>query len=95
MEGGNTIEDTKQVVRTLEKAGIAAIDVEAGWHESPIPLIQQSVPPGAFVYLAEEVKRVVSIPVIATVRMNNPVLANESIAKGRADLVGDSTSFNR
>jgi len=88
MEGGNTIEDTKQVVRTLEKAGIAAIDVEAGWHESPIPLIQQSVRPGAFVYLAEEVKRVVSIPVIATVRMNNPVLANESIAKGRADLVG-------
>jgi len=88
LEGGNTIEDTKQVARTLEKAGIAAIDVEAGWHESHVPLVQQSVPPGAFVYLAEEVKRVVSIPVIAAYRINDPVLANDIVARGRADLVG-------
>lgn len=93
MEGGNTLEDTKKVVPVLEKAGIAAIDVQAGWHESPIPLVQQWVSPGAFAYLAEEVRKVVNIPVIAAYRITDPLLAEEIVAKGKADLVGMVRSF--
>ncbi len=88
VEGGNTLEDTKKMAAVLEKAGIAAIDVEAGTHDSSKPLVQQWVPPGAFVYLAEEIKRVVNIPVIAAYRIVDAFLAEEIIAKGKADLVG-------
>ncbi len=88
MEGGNTLEDTKPLAMALEKAGVVAIDVETGWHESPVPMIQQWVKPGAFVYLAEEIKKVVSIPVMTAYRIWDPVLADRIVAEGRADLVG-------
>ncbi len=88
MGGGNTLDDTKPMAVALERAGVAAIDVETGWHESPVPMVQQWVPPGAFVYLAEEIKKVVSIPVMTAYRIQDPVLADRIIAEGRADLVG-------
>ncbi len=88
MEGGNTLEDTKPLAIALEKAGVVAIDVETGWHESPVPMVQQWVKPGAFVYLAEEIKKVVSIPVMTAYRIWDPVLADRIVAEGRADLVG-------
>ena len=88
IEGGNTLEDTKPLAIALEKAGIVAIDVETGWHESPVPMVQQWVKPGAFVYLAEEIKKVVTIPVMTAYRIWDPVLADRIVAEGRADLVG-------
>ena len=88
MEGGNTLEDTKPMAVALERAGIVAIDIETGWHECPVPMVQQWVPPGAFVYLAEEIKKVVSIPVMTAYRIHDPILADRIIAEGRADLVG-------
>ncbi|MFH1087294.1 MAG: FAD-dependent oxidoreductase [Chloroflexota bacterium] len=88
MEGGNTVEDTKKIAPLLEKAGIAAIDVEAGWHESRRPLVQQWVPPAAFVHFAEQVKSVVNIPVIAGMRISDPLLADRILAEGKADMIG-------
>ncbi|MFA4837674.1 MAG: FAD-dependent oxidoreductase [Dehalococcoidia bacterium] len=88
MDGGNTFADTKQMVPILEKAGIAAFNVQVGWHESPKSLIQQWVPAGAFVYAAEEVKKLTNLPVVAAYRIDDPVLANDIVAQGRADLVG-------
>jgi len=88
MDEGNTLEDTKPMAVALERAGVAAIDVEAGWHECPVPMIQQWVPRGAFVYLSEEIKKVVNIPVIAGYRITDAFLADEIVALGRADLVG-------
>ncbi|MDD5095489.1 MAG: NAD(P)/FAD-dependent oxidoreductase [Dehalococcoidia bacterium] len=88
MEGGNTMEDTKKTVPVLERAGVAALNVQVGWHETNRPMIQQWVPAGAFVYAAEEVKKVTSLPVVAAYRIDDAVLAEEIIAKGRADMVG-------
>ncbi len=88
MEGGHSIGDSKDVVRTLEGAGAQAINVYTGWHESPVPTIQASVPRGAFVYLAEKVKSWVSIPVITANRINDPILADKILAEGKADLIG-------
>ena len=90
MEGGNTLDNIKPMCVLLEQAGVAAIDVEAGWHECPVPMIQQWTPPGSFVYLAEEVKKVVNIPVMCGYRINDPLLSNSIVAEGRADLVGMS-----
>ncbi|MBA7504708.1 Metal reductase [subsurface metagenome] len=88
MRGGHTLEDSKRVSTILEAAGVQAMDVEAGWHECPEPLVVMSVPRGAFVYLAEEIKKVVNVPVVAAYRINNPELAEQILADGKADLIG-------
>jgi len=88
MEGGNTLTDTRPIAAALEQAGIVAIDVETGWHESSTPMVQQWVRPGQYVYLAEEVKKVVKIPVMTAYRIWDPVHADRIVAEGRADLVG-------
>jgi len=88
MEGGHTIEDSREVVRILEKAGIQMINVYTGWHEAPVPTVQASLPKGAFAHLAEKVKGWVSIPVIAANRINDPLVAEKILAEGKADLIG-------
>ncbi len=87
LDGGNTLEDSRKAAPMLEKAGFSALDVTTGWHEAPVPFFQISVPEGAFVYLAEEIKKVVSIPVIGGTKLPDPVLANQLIADGKVDLV--------
>ena len=87
MEGGNTLEDTKIVASMVERAGIHAINVSTGWHESPVPFIQMSVPRANWVYLAEGIKEVVNIPVIGGTRIPDPYLAERILAEGKIDLV--------
>lgn len=88
MEGGHTIEDSKKVAAVLEASGVEAINVYVGWHECPVPTVQMLVPRGAFVYLAEDIKKVVKIPVIAANRINDPILADKILSEGKADLIG-------
>ncbi|MGI6649821.1 MAG: FAD-dependent oxidoreductase [Bacillota bacterium] len=88
MEGGHTIEDSQAVVRLLEQYGVAALNTYFGWHESPVPTSQILVPRGAFVSLAAKVKEWVNIPVIATNRIPDPILAENILAKGKADFIG-------
>jgi len=88
MEGGHTLEDSEEVVRILEKAGINVINVYTGWHESPVPTVQAMLPKGAFAHLAEAVKNWVGIPVIAANRISDPFVAEKILAEGKADLVG-------
>ena len=88
MEGGMTLKETAPIAQALEKAGVRALNVQAGWHESSVPLVQMSVPRGAFVYVAEGIKKAVHIPVVAAYRINDPVLADQILAEGKADLIG-------
>lgn len=43
---------------------------------------------GTFVYLAEAIKKAVSVPVMAVGRINRPEVAESIVAQGKADLVG-------
>ncbi|TET41648.1 MAG: FAD-dependent oxidoreductase [Dehalococcoidia bacterium] len=88
MEGGHSIEDSKKVAAVLEASGVKAMNVYVGWHECAVPTVQMSVPRGAFVYLAEDIKKVVNIPVIAANRINDAILAEKILSEGKADLVG-------
>ncbi len=88
VEGGLGLDNTRKIARDLEKMGVSCLNVQAGWHESPKPLVQGSVPEGAFIYLAEEIKKVVSIPVIGAYRIRRPEMADDILVKGKADLVG-------
>jgi len=87
MEGGNTLEDTKIVAPMIEQAGIQAINVSTGWHEAPVPFIQMSVPRANWIYLAEAVKKIVSIPVIGGTRIPDPHLAEQILSEGKVDMV--------
>jgi len=88
MEGGLTLTETTEIAKTLKNAGIHCLNVQVGWHESPVPLVQSCVPPGAYTYLAEEIKKAAQIPVVTAYRVNSPRIAEDIICQGKADLVG-------
>ncbi|AAB90780.1 oxidoreductase [Archaeoglobus fulgidus] len=87
IEGGNTVREMKQIAKILEDAGVVAINVMAGWHESRKPLTTMLVPRGGFAYLAAEIKSAVSVPVIASHRINDPIVAEKILQEGKADMV--------
>jgi len=87
LDGGNKLDDVQKMIPILEKAGIAAFNIQAGWHESPRALVQQWVPEGAFVYLAEGIKQVATKPVMTGYRIKDPIMAEDIIATGKADII--------
>ena len=87
LEGGYTADDTAEMARILEKAGIHEIDVMSGWHNAPVPIIQTDVPQGAWAYLAAAVKKAVGIPVAAGTQIQDVLVAERVLAEGKADLV--------
>ncbi|MFW1802177.1 FAD-dependent oxidoreductase [Acinetobacter nematophilus] len=84
---GNTMDEVITVAQALEKAGITLLNTGIGWHEARIPTIVTSVPRAAFVDYTAEVKKHVSVPVIASNRINMPDTAEEILAAGKADMV--------
>jgi len=88
VEGGLTLEESKVIAQELEKAGVDAIDVSAGTYESDnwtFPTMAMEA--GALVYLAEGIKSVVHIPVIAVGKIATPELAEKIVKEGKADMV--------
>jgi len=89
LEGGYDIHVMERFCKKVcEKGLVDAISVTGGWHEAPVPQISYHVPKGGFAFLANAIKRVVDIPVIACNRINDAKSANEIIEKGIADYVG-------
>lgn len=93
MENGLKIEESKKICRIFEKEGADAIDVSSGTAvTNPIPAYPpfppMRFPRGIFLPLAEEIKKSVKIPVIAVGRIVDPVLGNEILRQGKADLIG-------
>lgn len=84
---GNTMDEVIIVAKALEKAGITLLNTGIGWHEARIPTIVTSVPRAAFVDYTAEVKKHVSVPVIASNRINMPETAEKILAEGKADMV--------
>jgi len=91
IEGGLTLEDTRQIALRLEAAGVDALSVSAGIYESPpwysriFPTM--GMPVGCNVPLAQEIKKVVKIPIIVAGKLGNPLLAEKVLRAGQADLI--------
>lgn len=91
VEGGLALEDNKLIARRLEAAGVDAISVSSGIYESP-PWYSRifptaGMPVGCNVPLAQEIKKVVKIPIIVAGKLGNPVLAEKVLREGKADLI--------
>lgn len=88
IDGGNTLEEGKQIAKMLEEAGVHVLHVSAGIYESMPTLLEPSrFEQGWRVYLAEEIKKVVKIPVITVGVIREPEFAEKVIADGQADFV--------
>ncbi len=94
IEGGYSIEDMKIFSKEIEKRKLAdVIAVTGGWHESPIEQISYHVPKGGYGFLAEAIKSVVSLPIIACNRISDGETAEEMLEKGVCDFVGSARGF--
>ena len=88
VEGGFTFEEAKKVCSAIVRGGIQAISISAGSYASIPTIIQpMSFPRGFLVCYAEEIKKIVDVPVIVAGRINNPALIEEIINQKKADMV--------
>lgn len=103
IKGGLVLRDAQQIAVMLEEAGLDAINVSGGYvssHEEgylnclvPASGAPMSVPRGTMLPLAEGVKKVVKVPVIAVGRLNDPELAEKALAEGKADMIAIGRAF--
>ena len=86
---GYSLEYGLQVAKAFEEGGVDYISTDAGtftsWYmqipPSPLPL-------GWAVYQSAALKRTVGIPITAFGRINDPVMAEQILEEGSADLIG-------
>ena len=93
VEGGNTWDEVVTVAKALEQAGVTILNSGYGWHEARVPTIVTSVPRAAFASVAGRLRREVSIPVVASNRINMPQEADDILARGDCDLVSMARPF--
>ncbi|MGA8473439.1 MAG: FAD-dependent oxidoreductase [Candidatus Cybelea sp.] len=94
MKNSTTPDETLDFARALARDGVDAINVGIGWHESPVPTVQQIVPSGVWVRFAAAVKRAVGdLPVIASNRINSLAAADGVLAAGSVDFISMARPF--
>ena len=93
VEGGSSHEEVVQLAQALEAAGVTILNTGIGWHEARIPTIATKVPRGAFAWVTQQLKGKVSIPLVATNRINTPEVAEQILADGMADMVSMARPF--
>lgn len=92
-EGQGRVE-LKEYARALSDSDrVDALCINVGWHEARVPQIVTEVPRGVFAYLSRGIKEAVSVPVIASHRINDPALAREMIIDGMCDMVAMGRSL--
>jgi 2,4-dienoyl-CoA reductase (NADPH2) len=87
MEGGHTNIESAVFAAEAEKAGVDAINVTGGWHETNIPQLTSNVPPAGFLYLARGIKEKVGTPVFASNRLGDPYVAERALRSGACDMI--------
>ena len=82
---GTQIEDSQKFAVRLEEAGVDIIDVSGGLGGSRPEQLQRRQ--GYYVPQAQQIKKVVGVPVIGVGGIKEPQYADSLIQKGRVDLV--------
>jgi 2,4-dienoyl-CoA reductase (NADPH2) len=87
VEDGQSWDETLALATQVEAAGATMINSGFGWHEARVPTIVTSVPNSAFVDISDGVARHVSIPVVASNRINMPQAAEQILADTAVQLI--------
>ena len=93
VKDGNVMDEVIIVAKALEEAGVTIMNTGIGWHEARVPTIVTSVPRAAFVDFTAEIKKHISIPMMAANRINMPDTAEEIVASGQADMIQMARPF--
>jgi 2-enoate reductase len=94
VDRGRGAEEGLEICRRLERAGVAALDVDIGTYEVrywPIPPTTQ--PPGCMIPFAAMAKKAVNIPVIVAGKLGYPDLAESVLQEGKADFIALARSL--
>ena len=82
------LDDARKLAVILEKKGVDYLNITAGiYGTKPLTISSMYEEQGYLVYLAEAVKKEVSIPIGTVGRIKDPVMADRIIKDGRADIV--------
>ncbi|MBE8596981.1 NADPH-dependent 2,4-dienoyl-CoA reductase [Xenorhabdus sp. BG5] len=93
VEDGSNWQEIEQLAREIEKAGASIINTGIGWHEAHIPTIATMVPRAGFSWVTQKLMGKVSIPLITTNRINSPLVAEQVLSEGCADMVSMARPF--
>ncbi|KWR80391.1 NADPH-dependent 2,4-dienoyl-CoA reductase [Pseudomonas sp. PI1] len=93
VENGSTWDEIVTLAKAIEQAGATIINTGIGWHEARIPTIATKVPRAAYAKVTAKLKGAVSIPLVATNRINTPEVAEQVLAEGDADMVSMARPF--
>jgi 2,4-dienoyl-CoA reductase (NADPH2) len=87
VEGGSSLDEVIALGQAVEAAGATILNTGIGWHEARVPTIATSVPRAAFAWVTRRLMGHVSIPLVATNRINTPEVAEQLLAEGYCDMV--------
>ena len=90
---GSTWDEVVLLAQAMQAAGASMLNSGIGWHEARVPTIATSVPRAAFAHLTARLRAEVSIPVIASNRINTPGVAEAILAAGQADMISMARPF--
>ncbi len=93
VEGGSTLDEVIQLARAIEQAGATIINTGIGWHEARVPTIATKVPRAAYAWVTQALMGQVSVPLVATNRINTPEMAESLLADGACDMVSMARPF--
>jgi 2,4-dienoyl-CoA reductase (NADPH2) len=87
VEDGQSWDEIIALATEVEAAGATIINTGIGWHEARVPTIVTSVPNSAFVDISNAVAEHVTVPVVASNRINMPEAAEQILAEGGVQLI--------
>ena len=90
---GSSWDEVVHLAKKVECVGANIINSGIGWHEARIPTIATSVPKRAFSWLTKKLYGEVSIPIIASNRINSPQIAEDVLEEKCADLISMARPF--
>lgn len=90
---GSTWSEVVHLAKEIESAGATIINTGIGWHEARIPTIGSIVPRKGFAWVTKRLMGEVSIPLVATNRINTPEIAESVLESGSSDLVSMARPF--
>lgn len=93
VEDGSSWQEIEQLAQAIEQAGATLINTGIGWHEARIPTIATMVPRAGFSWVTHRLMGKVGIPLITTNRINDPAVAEQTLAQGCADMVSMARPF--
>lgn len=93
VQGGSNWDEVVALGKLIEQSGATLINTGIGWHETRVPTIGTMVPRGAFTWVTERMKGELTVPLIATNRINTPEIAEKILASGQADMISMARPF--